>query len=114
MVEVGVWLGIGNIVLIIVTIGVLIRLEYNLHARVEALDYQLASVIQHLVERVENIGSNVPDINLIQPNPFAQLLDFLRNRDDIATPPPPVKPKPMIEVEQDAPKKEKEQAGKTG
>ena len=114
MVEVGVWFGIGNIGLTIVLFWRLWRVEMLIDSRIQDLDMQLASVINHLLEKVESIGSNVPDINLINQNPFGQIIDFLRNREHIASQPHPAEPESLIEVESNATTQEEKQTGQTG
>jgi hypothetical protein len=80
MVEVGDWFGIGSIGLTVVLLWRIWRIEITLKARVDELDYSLAIIVQQLVERMDNLKEMVPSVNLINQNPFSQVLEFLKSR----------------------------------
>lgn len=81
MVEVGVLFGLGSIVVGLVIIWRVFVIEQALHERVDDIDSSLGGVVGLIIEKIDAIGANVPDINLIQNNPIAQILDFLKGND---------------------------------
>lgn len=118
MVEVGIAVGIGNLILASVLIWRILLVESTIHDRVDEIDRSLGGVVGMIVDRIDTIASNVPDINLINQNPIGQIIDFLKgnspNADLIHSQPPPKGPDgQFIEVEElkeHAPTKEKENA----
>ena len=78
MVEVGVWLGLGTLVCGFIVIWRVFVIEEALHQRVDDIDSSLGSVVGAIIERIEAISSQVPDINLINQNPIGQIIDFLK------------------------------------
>lgn len=81
MVEVGVLVGFGTLVVGIVVIWRVFVIEQALHDRVDGIDHSLGAVVGMMIEKIDAIGANVPDINLISQNPIAQILDFLKGND---------------------------------
>ena len=80
MVEVGVGLGLGTVIIGLFLIWRIFVIEENLNSRIDELDRGLGAVVGNIIERMDAIGANVPDINLINQNPIGQILDFLRGQ----------------------------------
>jgi len=81
MVEVGFLVGLGSLVVGIVLIWRVFVIEKALHERVDGIDSSLGAVVGMMIDKIDAIGANVPDINLISQNPIAQILDFLKGND---------------------------------
>ena len=65
MVEVGVGLGLGTVIIGLFLIWRIFVIEENLNTRIDELDRGLGAVVGSIIERMDAIGANVPDINLI-------------------------------------------------
>ena len=78
MVEVGLMVGLGTLVGVIVLIWRVWVVEEALHERVDGIDSSLGGVVGLMIDKIDAIGNRVPDINLINENPLAQLFDFLK------------------------------------
>lgn len=111
MVEVWLWVVLGNLICSIVLIWRVLVVESTLHDRVDEIDRSLGGVVGLIVEKIDAIGAQVPDINLINQNPMAMIMDFLKGQ----SPVDPLinsqhRPKgsdgQFIEVEPNAPTKE--------
>ena len=90
MVEVGVWLGLGTLLCGFIVIWRVFVIEEALHQRVDDIDSSLGAVVGAIIEKIETISSQVPDINLINQNPIGQIIDFLKGNappDSIINPP---------------------------
>ena len=92
---VGLGLGLGAIIIGMVIIWRIFVIEENLNTRIDELDRGLGAVVGNIIERMDAIGANVPDINLINQNPIGQIIEFLRgqapsnpNGPLMSTPPP--------------------------
>ena len=73
--------GLGTLLLVIVLIWRVFVIEGALHERVDGIDSSLGAVVGMMIEKIDAIGNRVPDINLINENPLAQLFDFLKGND---------------------------------
>ena len=70
--------GLGTLVGVIVLIWRVWVVEEALHERIDGIDSSLGGVVGLMIEKIDAIGNRVPDINLINENPLAQLFDFLK------------------------------------
>jgi hypothetical protein len=70
--------GLGTLVGVIVLIWRVWVVEEAVHERIDGIDSSLGGVVGLMIEKIDTIGSRVPDINLINENPLAQLFDFLK------------------------------------
>ena len=107
------WVGLGNLVCSGILIWRVLVVESTLHDRVDEIDRSLGGVVGLIVEKIDAISANVPDINLINQNPIGQIIDFLKgNAPDEALINSQPRPKgsdgQFIEVEPNATTKEKE------
>ena len=73
-------LGLGTVIIGLFLIWRIFVIEENLNTRIDELDRGLGAVVGSIIERMDAIGANVPDINLINQNPIGQILDFLRGQ----------------------------------
>lgn len=103
---VAVWDGVvlGNLCIGIFIIWRLFQIQERLDLKISEIDKSLGVVVGLIIEKIENIQSQVPDINLINQNPFGQIIDFLKSRDpnnpSIKSQPTPNEIEPeFIEVE---------------
>lgn len=78
MVEVWLWVALGNLVCSGVLIWRVLVVESTLHDRVDEIDRSLGGVVGLIVEKIDAISANVPDINLINQNPIGQIIEFLK------------------------------------
>ena len=96
--------GLGTIVVGIVVIWRVLVIERALHERVDGIDSSLGAVVGMMIEKIDAIGSKVPDINLISQNPIAQIIDFIKGNDPnnqykTGHPPPKDNKGQFVEVE---------------
>ncbi len=68
-------------------------IENTLNERVDGIDNNLGILATHILDKINSITSQVPDINLINQNPIGQIIEFLRgnaptNSDNSGHPPP--------------------------
>lgn len=78
MVEVGLGVGLVTLVCVVVLIWRIWEVEDNLNDKISSIDHSLAVVVSGIIEKIENLGSRVPDINLINQNPLAQIFDAIQ------------------------------------
>ena len=91
MVEVALALGLGTLIGVIVLIWRVWVVESALHSRVDDIDSSLGGVVGMIIEKIDAISSQVPDINLINQNPIGQIIEFLKGNapgETIKNPPP--------------------------
>jgi len=76
------WVGVGVITLVgyAAMIWRILVIERTLNERVDSLDRSLGAVVQHLVEKLENISGAAEGITLINQNPIGQIIEFLQGR----------------------------------
>lgn len=70
--------GLGTLILVIVLIWRIWIVENAIHERVDDIDRSLGSVVGMIIEKIDKISGTLPEINLINQNPIAQILDFLK------------------------------------
>jgi len=75
---VGVGLGLGTLIMGFIVIWRVFVIEEALHSRVDDIDSSLGAVVGAIIEKIDAISSQVPDINLINQNPIGQIIDFLK------------------------------------
>ena len=78
---VGIGFGLGTMAVNIFIIWRLFTIQDRLDLKIEEIDKSLGVVVGMIIEKIERISSQVPDINLINQNPFGQIIDFLKSRD---------------------------------
>lgn len=78
MVEVWDAVGLGTLILVIVLIWRVWIVENAIHGRVDDIDRSLGSVVGMIIEKIDKISGNLPEINLINQNPIGQIIDFLK------------------------------------
>ena len=76
MLEVGVGVGLGTLVCVIVLLWRIWIVENTLNERIDDIDHSLAVVVGGIIEKLEHFDSKLPEINLIQQDPLAQLFQF--------------------------------------
>ena len=124
MVEGSLMVGVITLALLGVLLWRIWIVEQSLHERVDDIDSSLGNVVGMLIEKIEDLASKVPEINMINQNPLAMLLEFAKNNRPgtiqnqntpfiNSNPPPRGQDGQFIEVEElktNASKKEKENA----
>lgn len=75
---VGLAVGLATLCCVIVLIWRIWVVENNLNVRIDGIDHSLAVVVGGIIEKIDSMSSLVPDINLINQNPLAQLFEFLK------------------------------------
>ena len=78
MVEGWVGVGLATCIIGIVVIWRILVIEKTLNDRVDGIDNNLGILATHILEKINAITSQVPDINLINQNPIGQIIDFLK------------------------------------
>jgi hypothetical protein len=53
-------------------------IEKTLNERIDGIDNNLGILASHILDKINAITSQVPDINLINQNPIGQIIDFLK------------------------------------
>jgi hypothetical protein len=53
-------------------------IEKTLNERVDGIDNNLGILASHILDKINGLASQVPDINLINQNPIGQIIDFLK------------------------------------
>jgi hypothetical protein len=53
-------------------------IEKTLNERIDGIDNNLGILATHILDKINAITSQVPDINLINQNPIGQIIDFLK------------------------------------
>ena len=76
MVEVGLGVGLGTLCCVIVLLWRVWIVETTLNERIDEIDHSLAVVVGGIIEKLEHFDSKLPEINLIQQDPLAQLFQF--------------------------------------
>ena len=54
------------------------EVENNLDERITGIDHSLAVIVGVIMEKIDTLGSRVPDINLINQNPLAQIFEAIQ------------------------------------
>ena len=77
-------------------------IEKTLNERVDGIDNNLGILATHILDKINTITSQVPDINLINQNPIGQIIDFLKGNAPSAPSnsghPPPREPNGQFEA----------------
>lgn len=76
MVEVGVGVGVTTLCCVCVLLWRIWIVENTLNERIDEIDHSLAVVVGGIIEKLEHFDSKLPEINLIQQDPLAQLFQF--------------------------------------
>ena len=109
MVDVGLGVGVASLVLIIGLLWRIWVVEQTLHDRVDDIDRSLGHVVGMLVEKLDEMANRAVSIT---ENPLGQIFEFVKqmnpNNQTINKHQPRADSGQFIEVEQNAPKKEKE------
>ena len=79
MVEGALVVAFASLVVNLVLIWRILIVESSLHERVDDIDTSLAKVVGMLIERIENLASKVPEINMVNPNPLGMILEFMKS-----------------------------------
>ena len=79
MVEGSLVVGLVTLVCVMVLLWRILIVESSLHERVDDIDSSLGNVVGMMLEKIEHLGSQVPEINMINQNPLAMLLEFFKN-----------------------------------
>ena len=79
MVEGALVVALASLVVNLVLIWRILIVESSLHERVDDIDTSLAKVVGMLIERIENLASKVPEINMVNPNPLGMILEFMKS-----------------------------------
>ena len=77
MVEGALVVALASLVVNLVLIWRILIVESSLHERGDDIDTSLAKVVGMLIERIENLASKVPEINMVNPNPLGMILEFM-------------------------------------
>lgn len=77
MVWVGVGVGVATLCCVLVLLWRIWIVENTLNDRIDDIDHSLAVVVGGIIEKLEHFDNKLPEINLIQQDPLAQLFQFL-------------------------------------
>jgi len=78
MVEGAVVAGLVSSIVGLVIIWRVWVIEKTLNDRIDGIDNNLGILATHILDKINSITSQVPDINLINQNPIGQIIDFLK------------------------------------
>ena len=78
MVEGAVVAGLVSSIVGLVIIWRIAVIEKTLNERGDGIDNNLGILATHILDKINSITSQVPDINLINQNPIGQIIEFLR------------------------------------
>lgn len=79
MVEGALVAGLGSSIVGCVIIWRVWVIEKTLNERIDGIDNNLGILATHILEKINSITSQVPDINLINQNPIGQIIEFFKS-----------------------------------
>ena len=68
--------GLGTLVLVSVLLWRVWIVEVTLNERIDDIDHSLAVVVGGIIEKLETFDAKLPEINLINNDPLAQIINF--------------------------------------